>query len=154
MRAANIAKRWRRLTPVATVVACVSNLKQRHADVHDINVRWHSCNMCEQRFKDAGELKRHRANVHNINAQWHPCNMCEWKFKEAGTLTRHRACVHNIDVRCCDQCDQKFKLRCHLKVHRANVHGINVRWHSCNVCEQKHKKSMDSEDASLSCTQH
>ena len=29
------------------------------ANVHDIDVRWHSCDMCEQKFKSAFQLKSH-----------------------------------------------------------------------------------------------
>ena len=55
--------------------------------------------MCEQKFKRAAHPKQHRANVHDIDVRWHSCDMCEQKFKSASTLTRHRANVHDIDVR-------------------------------------------------------
>ena len=66
------------------------------ANVHDIDVRWHSCDMCEQTFKYAGTLKQHRAFVHDIDVRWHSCDMCEQKFKYASYLKRHRAAVHDI----------------------------------------------------------
>ena len=82
------------------------------ANVHDIDLRfWHSCDMCERKFKEANNLKRHRANVHDIDVRWHSCDMCEQTFKYAGHLKRHRAFVHDIDVRwhSCDMCERKFK---------------------------------------------
>ena len=66
------------------------------ANVHDIDARWHSCDMCEQQFKKASHLRQHRAHVHDIDVRWHSCDMCEQKFKYASYLKRHRADVHDI----------------------------------------------------------
>ena len=61
------------------------------ANVHDIDVRWHSCDMCERKFKRVGHLKQHRADVHDIGVRWHSCDMCEQQFKQSQHLKQHRA---------------------------------------------------------------
>ena len=50
---------------------------QYRDNVHDINVRWHSCDMCEKKFKIEQVLNVHCANMHDIDVRWHSCDMCE-----------------------------------------------------------------------------
>ena len=53
---------------------------------------------CEYKCKCASDLKRHRADVHDINVRWHACDMCEYKSKRAVHLKQHRAKRHRAIV--------------------------------------------------------
>lgn len=70
---------------------CMYKCKQRvtvntHlASIHDINVNWHSCDMCEN-------------TCHDSNATWVSCTMCKYKCKKPSTLTRHYASKHEVVV--------------------------------------------------------
>ena len=45
-------------------------------------------------WRDVESLKAHRSRAHGIDVQWQSCDMCEKKFKYAGDLKRHLSLIH------------------------------------------------------------
>ncbi len=124
-----------------------SDLKRHKADVHNIDVVWHKCNLCTKSFKQSGDLNRHRAFVHNIGVVWHDCNLCTMSFKQSCRLNQHKARRHNVGVVLykCNLCTMSFKQSSNLKTHKAYLHDVGVVWRYCDVtgCSSKFKRSSD-----------
>lgn len=61
---------------------------------------------CFYSTNDGGMFKRHLAFKHNINVRWHSCNIgeCTKKFKQASDLKRHIRETHDIGDNECDFC--------------------------------------------------
>ena len=57
----------------------------------------HICDHCQKEFKHASKLKQHKADVHDIDVTWHTCDQegCDKKFKQAGNLNRHMSSRHS-----------------------------------------------------------
>ena len=106
-------------------------MKQHRAD-HDVDVRLHSCDMHDEKFKQAGDLKRHHDNVHGIDMSLDAARQSavlgsQWRDVES--LKAHRSRAHGIDVQwhSCDMCEKRFKYAGVLKRHRVDVHDNDVR---------------------------
>ena len=67
-------------------------------------VKWHSCDHCNEKFKEKGILKTHLENVHGIGVKWHSCDHCDDKFKQKGNLKAHLENVHDIGQHKCTYC--------------------------------------------------
>jgi glutaredoxin len=52
---------------------------------------------CEYKTKQKRTLKQHKADVHDIGVTWHHCDVseCEYKTKQKRTLKQHKADVHD-----------------------------------------------------------
>ncbi len=130
-----------------------AKLKQHKADIHDIDVVWHECDVgeCEYKSKNKYKLKRHQANIHDIDVVWYHCGVkdCDYKCKDIHNLKKHEAQVHNINVvwHACDidDCELKFKTTSDLKRHKSAVHEIGVQWFRCTLCEKKFKNKPNLE---------
>ena len=60
---------------------------QRHlADIHDTNIKWFCCDMCEFKCKRGSNLKTHLANIHDINVEWFCCDTCPYRSKTRSNL--------------------------------------------------------------------
>ena len=136
-----------------------SHLKRHKSYVHNIDVKWHYCDIdqCEFKSKTNENLKRHKECIHNLDVKWYYCDIyqCEFKSKTNENLKRHKECIHNLDVKWVycdiDKCKSKFKNNGNLKQHKAWIHNIGVTWYCCNIgqCEYKckHKSSLKQHKA-------
>jgi len=130
-----------------------SRLKRHKSDIHNIDVKWHHCNIgeCKYKCKNNSDLKKHKAFIHDIDVKWYKCNIdeCEYKCKSNSELKRHKAYIHDIDVKwyyCdVDDCKLKFKSNSHLKEHKAYKHDIDVKWYHCDIGECEYKCKRNSE---------
>ena len=43
-------------------------------------------------------LKQHKQSKHDINVVWHSCDLCSYKCKKKGHLKQHKQSIHDIDV--------------------------------------------------------
>ena len=97
---------------------------------------------CKKAFLRPCELTEHKAFAHNIDVVWHSCDLCEKQFKNAKTLNRHKTYVHEIRLvllHCLEEnCDRKFKTRGDLKVHLLTVHS-NGKPFTCDYAGCAHK---------------
>lgn len=110
--------------------------------VHDIDVTWHECHLCDKRFKLPLSLRVHLAGVHNIDVTWHDCHICSKRCKMACHLRKHLAYMHDIDVTWhdCHLCDKRCKQAVNLRTHLALVHDIDATWHHCHLCSHRTKQ--------------
>ena len=68
----------------------VKGLKRHRASTHDIDVKWHKCDLCDYQCKYASHLKEHKANIHDIGVVWFECDIChDYKSKQKSRITRH-----------------------------------------------------------------
>ena len=78
-----------------------TNMKNRKAAKHGIDVVWFSCDQvgCDYKAKQAGDHKVHKQHVHDIDVRWHHCDQdgCSFKAKQASNLKQHKLNIHNIE---------------------------------------------------------
>lgn len=128
-------------------------LLRHQANIHDINVVWHTCGIdgCNVKCKDPHNLNIHKAHVHNIVKKWYECNVgdCKLKFKTTSDFKRHQSHIHNIGIKWYEctidpqKCKEKFKIKPNLDRHIQRVHNIGTVWYPCSVCEYKSKAKAD-----------
>ncbi len=73
----------------------LGNLKAHLANMHHEGVIWHTCNFCDNKFKQKGGLKQHINDKHNTTV-WYSCNAvgCNFVTKQNSCLTRHKKTQH------------------------------------------------------------
>lgn len=127
--------------------ATKSKLNRHLANIHDIGVIWHYCDIeeCDYKCKEQYNLKKHKAHIHDINVKWNYCLVegCNEKFKISSDLHRHTRGVHGINTNWhhCDieNCSEKFNTTTNLKRHKQTIHGIDTVWYFCKHCDFKAK---------------
>ena len=65
-----------------------NNIKWYYCDIDD----------CNYNSKNTGKIKRHKANIHNIDVKWHYCNLCSYKCKQKSSIKQHKSNIHNINI--------------------------------------------------------
>lgn len=130
----------------------ISKLRRHQANIHNIGVVWHHCNVnnCEYKCKDKYNLNKHKARVHNVGVTWYVCKVegCTLEFKTSSDLKRHQSAVHNIGVKWfrCTECNDKFKTKPNLTRHLRTVHEMGTIWYDCSDCDYKAKSKRDLQD--------
>lgn len=133
------------------IFASKAKLNRHQANIHDIGVVWHYCDIeeCNYKCKDKYNLKKHKAHIHDIGVKWNYCPVegCNEKFKISSDLRRHTRGVHEIDTNwhyCdIDGCNEKFNTTTNLKRHKQTVHNIDTVWYFCDHCDFKAKAKAD-----------
>ena len=130
-----------------------STLKKHKMRIHNIDVKWHACNIenCTKQFKTISELNRHKKHKHKLNIVWYICNInnCNKKFKTASELKFHKMRIHNIEIKwhVCDieNCTKQFKTKYELNQHKMRIHNIDIKWHVCDIegCNRQFKTISD-----------
>ena len=123
----------------------VYNVKRHKMYVHNINVTWKKCDLCNSQFKTNSNLKHHKMQAHNIDVTWIKCDLCDSQFKTNDKLKSHKMQAHNINVtwKKCDLCDSQFKSNGNLKHHKMQAHNIDVSWKKCDLCDSQFKSNGD-----------
>ncbi|XP_057321577.1 zinc finger protein 624-like [Microplitis mediator] len=119
-----------------------------------------TCDICKKTFGALSCLKQHM--ISHFDERPYECNICQYKFKRAGNLTSHfgthivkhtarQSCeipprefprIHTArDPITCHICRKTFEHRCRLKEHM--ITHSEERPYECHICHSKFKRAGD-----------
>lgn len=74
------------------------SLVSHKRNIHDINVRWFECELCNHKAKTKFNLQKHINNIHNQNAILFQCVHCPQTAKSKTYLKDHYLRIHHMEM--------------------------------------------------------